>query len=67
MYRKKVRGILILALFIIIIIIILQLIDYEKGIICIILSLIIESIMQIFGTIDNMYKYSFLQNSRIIK
>lgn len=51
-YRKKVRGILILALFIII----LQLIDYEKGIICIILSLIIESIMQIFGTIDNMYK-----------
>lgn len=63
-YRKKVRGILILALFIIII---LQLIDYEKGIICIILSLIIESIMQIFGTIDNMYKYSFLQNSRIIK
>ena len=52
-YGKKARGILILAL---LVIIILQLINYEQGIISIILSFIIESIMQICGTIDNKYQ-----------
>lgn len=60
-YKKKVRAFLIFALFFIVI---LRMINFEKGIICIILSFVIESIMQIVGKIDNFYNNPYSRETK---